>query len=142
MVRVGRLHPSLAERSAQEKSADASMPVRAPTAATLALDIFDFAPQALATASQPNTATLTNTSNSTVRIRDILASGIDFTETDTCMGTPPRERTVLSGLHSRLRSPVLGWGPSSSPIPILPVVTFWCLPATGVIHLTFNFSPQ
>jgi len=65
------------------------MPIRAPAAATLTPDIFDFAPQALGTASQPNTATITNTSNSTVRIRDILASGFDFTETDTCKGTPP-----------------------------------------------------
>jgi Abnormal spindle-like microcephaly-assoc'd, ASPM-SPD-2-Hydin len=44
----------------------------------------DFGLLPVGTASQPRTATLTNTSNSALSVRDISASGIDFSETNTC----------------------------------------------------------
>lgn len=44
----------------------------------------EFDSQAVGTSGQPKTATLTNTSNTNVAVRDISASGIDFTETNNC----------------------------------------------------------
>ena len=44
----------------------------------------DFGWQAVGTASAPMAATITNTSNSPIRIVDITASGIDFNETTSC----------------------------------------------------------
>jgi len=44
----------------------------------------DFGSQPAGTKSQPKTATLTNRSSQNVNIRDVAASGIDFSETDTC----------------------------------------------------------
>ena len=41
------------------------------------------------TTSLPKIATLTNTSNSALTVRDISASGIDFAETNTCPSTLP-----------------------------------------------------
>jgi hypothetical protein len=46
----------------------------------------DFGSQPAGTKSQAKTATLTNNSSQNVSIRDITASGIDFSETDTCQG--------------------------------------------------------
>jgi hypothetical protein len=77
----------LQRESAQEKSADVSSPIRAPSVLKLALERLDFGFQVVSTASQPRTATLTNTSNSVMLIRDIGASAIDFTETDICKGS-------------------------------------------------------
>ena len=79
----------LQRENAQEKSADVSSPIRVPSVVKLAPESLDFGFQAVGTASQPRTATLTNTSNSVLRIRDIGASGIDFTETDSCKGSLP-----------------------------------------------------
>jgi hypothetical protein len=79
----------LQRASAQEKSIDASQSIRAPSVVKLTPERLDFGSQAVGTASQPRTAILTNTSNSAMRIRDISASGIDFTETDTCKGSLP-----------------------------------------------------
>jgi len=46
----------------------------------------DFGTQPVGTTSQPKTATLANTGTSTVTIRDVLPSGIDFAQTNTCRG--------------------------------------------------------
>jgi len=42
--------------------------------------------QPVGTTSQPKTAILANTGTSSVTIRDILSSGIDFSQTNTCQG--------------------------------------------------------
>ncbi len=47
----------------------------------------DFSPQTVQTASHPTAATLTNGSSGNVSVRDISASGIDFTETNDCPAT-------------------------------------------------------
>jgi Abnormal spindle-like microcephaly-assoc'd, ASPM-SPD-2-Hydin len=44
----------------------------------------DFGLLPVGTTSPPKTANLTNTSNSALTVRDISASGIDFSETNTC----------------------------------------------------------
>ena len=44
----------------------------------------DFGSQAVGMASPPMAATITNTSNSPIRIVDITASGIDFNESTSC----------------------------------------------------------
>ena len=45
-----------------------------------------FPPQATGTASQPLTITLTNGGSAALQVSDILTSGIDFAETNTCDG--------------------------------------------------------
>jgi hypothetical protein len=79
----------LQRESAQVKPSDVSLPIRAASVVELTPQRLDFGSQTVGIASQPRTATLTNTSNSAMRIRDIGASGIDFTETDTCKGSLP-----------------------------------------------------
>jgi len=49
----------------------------------------DFGSVPVGTTSLPKIATLTNTSNSALTVRDISASGIDFAETNTCPSTLP-----------------------------------------------------
>jgi len=49
----------------------------------------DFDSLPVGTASPPKTATLSNISNSAVTVRDISASGIDFSETNTCPSSLP-----------------------------------------------------
>ena len=70
----------------QPGSAD---PVQGPTSTPLELmpARIDFGSQTAGTRSQPRTATLTNHSSQNVHIRDVAASGIDFTETNTCQGS-------------------------------------------------------
>lgn len=47
----------------------------------------EFGTQTVGSATQPQTATVTNTGSSAVTIRDILTSGIDFTQSNTCGAT-------------------------------------------------------
>ena len=63
-------------------------PVQGPASGALELTParIDFGSQTAGTKSQPRTAILTNHSNQNVSIRDVAASGIDFTESDTCQG--------------------------------------------------------
>ncbi len=67
---------------------DATDPVQGPTSGPLELtpSKVDFGSQPVGTKSQPKIATLANHSNQNVSIRDVVASGIDFLETDTCQG--------------------------------------------------------
>ncbi|MGA8153469.1 MAG: choice-of-anchor D domain-containing protein [Terriglobales bacterium] len=67
----------------------AADPVQGPSSSPLELSPakIDFGTWPAGARSQPRTATLTNQSNHSVSIRDIVASGIDFSETDTCQGT-------------------------------------------------------
>jgi len=51
---------------------------------TVAPTTLDFGPQAMATTSPPKTATLTNTGTGEVSIERIIASGIDFDQTNNC----------------------------------------------------------
>jgi len=44
----------------------------------------EFGTQTVGSAAQPQTATVTNTGSSAVTIRDILTSGIDFAQSNTC----------------------------------------------------------
>jgi hypothetical protein len=44
----------------------------------------DFGSQLVGAASAPKTATLTNTGTTVLKITDIVASGIDFPQTNTC----------------------------------------------------------
>lgn len=66
-----------------------SLPTRTSSIVRLEPEKLDFGSQVVDITSQPKIATLTNTSNSTILIRDVDASGIDFTETDTCQGSLP-----------------------------------------------------
>lgn len=56
------------------------------SALTISPAKLDFGPQPVGTTSQPKTATLANTGTALVTIRDILPSGIDFSQTNTCQG--------------------------------------------------------
>jgi hypothetical protein len=73
--------------SAQEKSAGVSRRILSSSVVELTPERLDFGSQAVGSASQPRTVTLTNSSNSNIGILDIGASGIDFTEADTCNGS-------------------------------------------------------
>ena len=68
---------------------DAADPVQRPTSGPLEVTPakIDFGSQPAGTTSPARTATLTNRTNQNVSIRDIAASGIDFSETHTCQGT-------------------------------------------------------
>ena len=79
----------LQRENAREKSADVYLPIRPPSVVKLTPERLDFGSHAVGTASQPRAATLTNTGDSAKCVSDILASGIDFTETDTCKGSLP-----------------------------------------------------
>jgi hypothetical protein len=79
----------LQRENAQEKSADLSLPICTPSVVKLTPERLDFGTQAVGISGRPRTVILTNTTNSTIRIRDILASGIDFAETDSCKGSLP-----------------------------------------------------
>jgi hypothetical protein len=69
-----------------QKDAAGSVPGPASGPLELTPARFDFGSQPAGTKSQAKTATLTNNSSQNVSIRDITASGIDFSETDTCQG--------------------------------------------------------
>jgi len=56
----------------------------------------DFSPQPVGSGSQPKTVTLTNSANANVTILDITASGIDFTQTNTC------QRSLAPGANCRV----------------------------------------
>lgn len=67
---------------------NAADPVQGPPSGSLELSPakIDFGSQTAGTKSQPKTSILSNRSNRRVNIRDVAASGIDFTESDTCSG--------------------------------------------------------
>src|SRR5258708_29570920 len=124
MVHVGRLHPSLAERKrAREVCRCVYAHPRSQRGHTHTGNIGLRIPGPQDRQS-PQNRTITNTSNSTVRIRTFSPQASTLQRQTPAKALCRRERTVLSGLHSRLRSPVPPCGPSSSPILILPVLTF------------------
>lgn len=68
--------------------AQEAFPVKEPAVVSVALKIeprkLDFGSQAVDTPSAPVMATLSNASAAVVRLLDITASGIDFSETNNC----------------------------------------------------------
>ena len=72
-------------------SADAAqemLPARAPVLASGSFHVeplkLEFSARPVGTSSAPMTTTVTNSGNGLVRIVDIIASGIDFTQTNSC----------------------------------------------------------
>jgi len=65
--------------------ADVATPAPSPITVTPAT--LNFGAQPVGTSSQPRTATLANVGNTSVTILDITASGIDFSENDSCQGS-------------------------------------------------------
>jgi len=59
-------------------------PAAAKPAITIAPEKLDFPPQATGTTSENLVLNLTNCGSSSLRITDVLVSGIDFSESDTC----------------------------------------------------------
>jgi hypothetical protein len=82
MVTVGIVASFVA--SAQEGAMKGSQSEKTPSVVVLTPDRIDFGSQVVGVAGQPKSATLTNTGNSLLTISDITASGIDFSETNTC----------------------------------------------------------
>jgi len=67
---------------------DGAAAVKDPSSSPLELvpGEIDFGTQPVAATSPPKTATVVNRSSQTVTIRDVTASGIDFSESDNCHG--------------------------------------------------------
>jgi hypothetical protein len=63
--------------------------VTPPSPVMIVPEKIDFNSQTVHTSSQPTVATLTNISKATVTVRDISASGIDFTEDNNCPAMLP-----------------------------------------------------
>ena len=91
---------------------DAADPVQGPASGPFELTParIDFGSQPVGTKSRPLTATLTNHSNQNVSIRDITASGIDFSEADTCQGAlaPEAHCTIDVTFTPAITGPRLG----------------------------------
>jgi hypothetical protein len=66
----------------------------------------DFGEQAVGSPGQPATITVTNVSNATVRLQQILTSGIDFTENDDC--NKELAPTAQCSIHVFLRPAIPG----------------------------------
>jgi len=95
--------------SSQGNTAD---PVQRPNSGVIevAPPSIDFGSQPVGSKSQPRTATLTNISPTTVSIRDITASGIDFSETDNCQSSLPAGAhcTIAATFTPAISGPRLG----------------------------------
>jgi len=73
-------------------------------------DHIDFGSQSVGAKSQPQIATLRNTSPNTVTVRDITASGIDFVESDTCQNAlaPGQQCNITVSFTPAIAGPRLG----------------------------------
>jgi len=96
--------------AAPQQAANVSTPPRPIRALQLSPDHIDFGSQSVGAKSQPQIATLRNTSPNTVTVRDITASGIDFVESDTCQNAlaPGQQCNITVSFTPAIAGPRLG----------------------------------
>jgi hypothetical protein len=83
-VCAGYMAMLLAGASAQESAGQANQRAGSSAMIKIAPESWDFGDQAVGVVTAPKTATLTNAGPTILKITDIVTSGIDFAQTNTC----------------------------------------------------------